>query len=101
VRETRTNVLSYAVPLLAGVRELEGPIGALVRGICDDSRLYDYYSTVENTSTLIINASAFSKASPSSIKLDGGLPQINLLMPELNPSSQRCLPRFLLGILIF
>jgi hypothetical protein len=26
---------------------------------------------------------------------------INPLVPELNPSAQRCLPRFLLGILIF
>jgi hypothetical protein len=26
---------------------------------------------------------------------------INPLKPELNPSAQRCLPRFLLGILIF
>jgi hypothetical protein len=26
---------------------------------------------------------------------------INPLMMELNPSAQRCLPRFLLGILIF
>jgi hypothetical protein len=26
---------------------------------------------------------------------------INPLTPELNPSAQRCLPRFLLGILIF
>jgi hypothetical protein len=26
---------------------------------------------------------------------------LNLLTPELNPSAQRCLPRYLLGILIF
>jgi hypothetical protein len=26
---------------------------------------------------------------------------INPFTPELNPSAQRCLPRFLLGILIF
>jgi hypothetical protein len=26
---------------------------------------------------------------------------VNLLPPELNPSAQSCLPRFLLGILIF
>jgi hypothetical protein len=26
---------------------------------------------------------------------------LNPLAPELNPSAQRCLPRFLLGILIF
>jgi hypothetical protein len=26
---------------------------------------------------------------------------VNTLAPELNPSAQRCLPRFLLGILIF
>jgi hypothetical protein len=27
-------------------------------------------------------------------------PWLNALTPELNPSAQRCLPRFLLGILI-
>jgi hypothetical protein len=27
--------------------------------------------------------------------------RVNLLTTELNPSAQRCLPRFLLGILIF
>jgi hypothetical protein len=30
-----------------------------------------------------------------------GLYLINLLTPELNPSAQRCLPRFFTGILIF
>jgi hypothetical protein len=29
------------------------------------------------------------------------LEDLNPLTPELNPSAQRCLPRFLLGILIF
>jgi hypothetical protein len=83
VRETHTNILSYVVPLLSGLREFEGPIGTLVRDICDFSRLYDYCSTVETIRKLILKASAFSKASLSSKKLDGVLPQIKVTVLEM------------------
>ena len=78
VREAHNIAWPYAFPLLSGLRAFEGTNGALVRDICDVSRLYDYYSTLETIWTLMLKASAFSKMSLTSIKLRGVLPRIKV-----------------------
>jgi hypothetical protein len=78
VREAHTNTWTYAFPLLSALRGFEGSTGALGRDICDVSRLFDHYSTVESIWTLILNASAFSKTLLTSTKLRGVLLHIKV-----------------------